>query len=101
MVKFFIFPVICSLQLCRSETLTLLAFNLCWPAIFLNRWSKYWGPLLRVSSASRVLDFLWGFPATQMLPAMQETQVLSLGQEDPLEKGMATDSSMLAWETPA
>ena len=31
------------------------------------------------------------------LPAMQETQVLSLGQEDPLEKEMATDSSILAW----
>ena len=28
---------------------------------------------------------------------MQETQVQSLGQEDPLEKGMATHSSMLAW----
>ena len=31
---------------------------------------------------------------------MQETQVPSLGQEDPLEKGMATHSSILAWETP-
>ena len=34
------------------------------------------------------------------LPAMQETQVRSLGQEDPLEKGMATHSSILAWRTP-
>ena len=31
------------------------------------------------------------------LPAMQETQVQSLGREDPLEKGMATHSSILAW----
>ena len=31
---------------------------------------------------------------------MQETQVLSLGQEDPLEKEMATHSSILAWEIP-
>ena len=31
------------------------------------------------------------------LPVMQETQVLFLGQEDPLEKGMATQSSILAW----
>ena len=31
------------------------------------------------------------------LPAMQETQVRSLGQEDPLEKGMATHFSILAW----
>ena len=34
------------------------------------------------------------------LPAMQETQVQSLGQEDPLEKGMATQSSILAWRSP-
>ena len=32
------------------------------------------------------------------LPAMWETQVQSLGQEDPLEKEMATHSSILAWE---
>ena len=32
------------------------------------------------------------------LPVMQETQVSSLGQEDPLEKGMTTHSSVLAWE---
>ena len=31
---------------------------------------------------------------------MQETPVLSLGQEDPLEKEMATHSSFLAWEIP-
>ena len=31
------------------------------------------------------------------LPAMQETQVPSLGQEDPLDRGMATHSSILAW----
>ena len=34
------------------------------------------------------------------LPAMQETRVLSLGWEDPLEKEMATHSSILAWRTP-
>ena len=33
-------------------------------------------------------------------PAVQETQVRSLGQEDPLEKGMATHSSILAWRIP-
>jgi len=32
--------------------------------------------------------------------AMQDTWVLSLGQEDPLEKGMATHSSILAWRIP-
>ena len=34
------------------------------------------------------------------LPAMQDTWVQSLGQEDPLEKEMATHSSTLAWKIP-
>ena len=34
------------------------------------------------------------------LPAMQETQVRSLGQEDPLEEDMATQSSIRAWRIP-
>ena len=34
------------------------------------------------------------------LPTMQETQVPSLGPEDPLEKAMATHSSTLAWKIP-
>ena len=33
-------------------------------------------------------------------PAVQETQVQSLGQEDPLEEAMATHSSILAWRIP-
>ena len=34
------------------------------------------------------------------MSAMRETQVKYLGQEDPLEKGMATHSSILAWRIP-
>ena len=34
------------------------------------------------------------------LPAVQDTQVRSLGREDPLEKEIATHSSILAWEIP-
>ena len=34
------------------------------------------------------------------LPALQETQIHSLGWEDPLEKEMATHSSILAWRIP-
>ena len=44
-----------------------------------------------------------GFPGGSMvknLPAMQETQVRSLCQEDPLEKEMAPHSSILVWEIP-
>ena len=33
-------------------------------------------------------------------PAMKETRIQSLGQEDPLEKGMETHSRILAWEIP-
>ena len=36
----------------------------------------------------------------KLLPTMQETQFRSLGQEDPLEKEMATHSSVLAWRIP-
>ena len=38
--------------------------------------------------------------AVKSPPAVQETQVRSLGREDPLEKGMATHSGVPAWRTP-
>ena len=44
-----------------------------------------------------------GFPVAQSVknpPAMWETWILSLGWEDPLEEGMATPSSVLAWRIP-
>ena len=46
---------------------------------------------------------MWASLVAQMvknLPAMLETSVLSLGWEDPLEEGMATHSSILAWRIP-
>ena len=46
---------------------------------------------------------MWASLVTQTvknLPAMQETQVRPLGWEDPLEKGMATHSNVLAWRIP-
>ena len=45
------------------------------------------------------MGFLGG-SIEQNLPAKQETQVRSLGWEDPLEKKMATHSSILTWEIP-
>ena len=45
----------------------------------------------------------WASPVAQMikcLPTMRETWVRSLGWEDPLEKEMATHSSILAWKIP-
>ena len=41
-----------------------------------------------------------GGSEVKSLPAMQQTQVWSLGREDALEKGMATHSSILAWRIP-
>ena len=50
----------------------------------------------------RLLFPIQGFPGDSVknLPAMQETWVQSLGWEDPLEKGMATHFSILAWRIP-
>ena len=51
-----------------------------------------------------VLSVLYGFPGDsdgkKNLPAMQETQDQSLGQEDSLEKKMAIHSSPLSWKIP-
>ena len=47
--------------------------------------------------------YLWASLVAQRMensPAMQDTQVRSLGREDPLEKEMATPFSVLAWKIP-
>ena len=54
----------------------------------------------------KLLKFMAGFPSGSVkkhppaVQEMQETWVPSLGREDPLEKGMATHSSILAWKIP-
>ena len=60
-----------------------------------------WTPCVQLKSDGYVSD--WASLVAQMvksLPAVWETQVQSLGQEDPLEKEMATHSSTLAWKIP-
>ena len=52
-----------------------------------------------IGTAIRGLGFPDGSVVRIRLP-MQETWVQSLGQEDPLEKGMATHSNLLAWKIP-
>ena len=50
-----------------------------------------------------IYTYIWASLIVQLvksLPAMQETQVRFLGQEDPLEKKMATHSGILAWKIP-
>ena len=55
------------------------------------------------SSGEGIGQYSWASPVAQMVknpPAMQETWIRSLGWEDPLEKGTATHSSILAWRIP-
>ena len=52
-----------------------------------------------VSSPLREKGLPW-WSVVKNLPAMQKTGVQSLGQEDPLEEGMVTHSSILAWGIP-
>ena len=50
------------------------------------------------------ISLMWGASlvaqTVKNLPVMRDTQVQSLNQEDPMEKGMATHSSILAWRIP-
>ena len=62
-----------------------------------------WNVVIVIKNWILTFSFNYAFLVAQMvknLPAMQETQVQFLGQEDPLEKEMATDSSILAWRIP-
>ena len=57
----------------------------------------------QVSHSKAVIAVMWASLVAQMvknLPAIWETWVRSLGQEDPLEESMAPPSSILAWEIP-
>ena len=61
--------------------------NSCWTCLWHRLWWWFPGCTLASLMAQRL----------KRLPAMRETRVRSLGQEDPLEKEMATHSSILAW----
>ena len=83
----------------------LLGWNRRWG----SRWCPAEGKQLFVGSPDMKKSFLYFLPISchflvaqtvQNLPAMWETRIQSLGQEDPLEKGMATHSSILAWRIP-
>ena len=61
------------------------------------------GNLVLSSKFEYIHILVWSSLVAQMVknpPAMQETWVLSLGWEDPLEKGKATHSSILTWRIP-
>ena len=64
-----------------------------------NKWSLSWFCCVFIDVYSRRRSFP-GVSVVKDPPVVQETQIHSLGQEDPLEKGMVTHSSILAWEIP-
>ena len=60
-------------------------------------------PVLHYFPEFAQIHIHWGASLAQMvknLPVMQQTQVQSLAEEDPLEKEMATHSRILAWKIP-
>ena len=71
--------------------------------ISVPRYSLSKVPLPKAESIWSVLAHIMGLPGgsvVKYLHAIHETQIWSLGWEDPLEKGMATHPSILAWEIP-
>ena len=73
--------------------------------LILNRWRKYelkWGGSGSRKASQEPLGVSTSLvtPTVKYLPARQETWVRSLGWQDPLEKGMATHSSIFAWRIP-
>ena len=63
----------------------------------------FWVPYSFFFFLKNIYLTIWAFLVAQIrknLPAMQETRVWSLAREDPLEKGMAIHSSILAWRIP-
>ena len=58
-----------------------------------------WDKNILVNSIA-IIGLPWWLTVVRNLPALKETWVQSLGWEDPLEEGMATHSSILAWRIP-
>ena len=76
--------------------------NIYWVSILCKFWDRCWGRMTIIFTMAS-----WGLPWAPLvaqrikhLAATWETQVWSLGQEDPLEKEMATHSGTLAWKIP-
>ena len=81
----------------------LLIYFWTWFPTILWRIFAFFKGVVLIYSFHLLYYLCWAFLVTQTvknLPAMQETEVQSLGQEDPLEKGMAPHSSILAWSFP-
>ena len=89
----------------NGKVYSLAALCSCFFLIFL--WARPIRSVISLSDSPFLIYLpiltVWVFPVAQMvknLPAGQEVWVQSLGREDPLEKGMVTHSSILAWRIP-
>ena len=83
------------------DALWLSSFHL--PSYFQDSPASWHVIALRPFLVWIIFYWSWASPVTQAvknLPAMHETRVWSLNREDPLEEGMATHSSILAWRAP-
>ena len=86
-------------QWCVSEGLPVVTtLPLCWGMRTVGEVVIVWGQ--EPCEKYHLLNFAVNLKPIKNLPAMQDTRVQSLGWKDPLEKGMATHSSILAWRIP-
>ena len=99
-------PTLCNLMDCRppvSSVHGILQTRIMdWVAIPFSRASSWHRDGTRVSCIAGRFSTIWATSTAVVKnpPAMQETWVQSLGQEDPLEKGIATHSTILVWRIP-
>ena len=68
--------------------------------LYIGSGETEWGPVGLLGMEAFLSPASLVAQTVKRLHVMRETQVQSLGQEDPLEKEMATRSSILAWEIP-
>ena len=87
---------------CKIQSVFIFVF-----AFMYYLYKRYYKPITLqydiANCVSWVPTLCWASLIAQLgknLPAMQETRVQFLGREDPLEKGMATHSSILTWRIP-
>ena len=94
--------IVCRRLLLPSIFLSIRIFSS--GSAFLIRWSKHWSVLISPNEYLGLISFeIWASLVAQTvkrLPTMQETWIRTLGQEDPLEKKIATHSSILDWKIP-
>ena len=60
--------------------------------------NPFFPPVFGLDVSNWLKELRWWLRRVKNLPAMQETQVLSLGQDDPLENEMTNHSSILIWK---